>query len=146
MPFEGARVVPVSPRRAAGVCVRFLHHLSEDNQATPIGGGAMTQLLREHSAVRTGELDEPARTDAFAPLRDLFLDELHIEMPAPDTDLLRTAVMDSLMLVELLVAIEDRFGVRLELGELSLDDIRSPRAIVALIARRAGRASLHLDR
>lgn len=104
----------------------------------------MRQLLREHSAARTATFEGPVQVDELEPLRELFLEELHVEMPPPDTDLLRTAVMDSLMLVELLVAIEDRFGVRLELGALSLDDIRSPRAIAALIAQRDGRGPLRL--
>jgi acyl carrier protein len=106
----------------------------------------MTQLLREHRAVEPEQSEPSADTGVLEPLRELFLSELHIEMPSPETDLLRTAVMDSLMLVELLVAIEDRFGVKLELTELSLEEIRSPQSIAALIAGRVGSPSLRLER
>jgi acyl carrier protein len=106
----------------------------------------MNQLLSERRGARAEEFTERDDTGMLAPLRELFLNELHIEMPAPETDLLRTSVMDSLMLVELLVAIEGRFGLRVELAELSLDEIRSPRAIAELIARRLGSPPLHLER
>jgi acyl carrier protein len=106
----------------------------------------MTQLLREHRAAQPAERDAPVETGVLEALRELFLNDLHIEMPSPETDLLGTAVMDSLMLVELLVAIEDRFGLRLELRELSLDDIRSPHSIAALIAAHAERPPLRLER
>jgi len=39
-------------------------------------------------------------------------------VPAPETDLLETGTIDSLALVDLLVRIEERFGVRVDLENL----------------------------
>src|SRR5215470_12827240 len=46
-------------------------------------------------------------------LGELFVESLHVEAPAPETDLFEGGALDSLQLVELLLQLERRFGVRI---------------------------------
>ena len=61
----------------------------------------------------------------------LFEERLQVEVPAPETDLFETGILDSLRFVELLAALEEAFGVEVTIEDLELDDFRT----VARIAR-----------
>jgi len=74
-------------------------------------------------------------------LAALFAEDLHIEVPSADTDLLATARLDSLGVVELIMQIERRFDVRVRLDELELDDFRTLDSIAAFIAGALGHAT-----
>lgn len=52
-----------------------------------------------------------------------------------DFDVLESGIVDSLGLLTVLAWAEDRFDVRIDVGEVGEDDFRSPRAIGALIER-----------
>ena len=71
-----------------------------------------------------------------AELRTLFTKRLGVEVPAPDTDLLATGRLDSVAFVELLVQLEQRFGLRVELDEVDVEHFRSLAAIAAFITER----------
>ncbi len=73
-------------------------------------------------------------------LAALFADELHVTVPSPDTDLLATGRLDSVGLVELLLQLEKRFGVRVDIERLELDQLRSLAAITRFVATRLRRA------
>ena len=66
----------------------------------------------------------------------LFRDRLQIEVPAADTDLIASGLLDSLRLVELLLHIETDLGCRVPLGDIDLDDLRSISRIAQLVAAR----------
>ena len=70
----------------------------------------------------------------------LFSESLHIEAPSPDTDLFETGILDSLQLVELLVQLEQRFGFKLKIDDIDLDDLRSLERIAGLVAARTAGA------
>jgi methoxymalonate biosynthesis acyl carrier protein len=70
-------------------------------------------------------------------LNELFLDQLNVEIPGPDTDLIESGLLDSLQLVELLVQIEQSFGLRIALEEVEFDDLRSVTRIARLIGASA---------
>jgi len=72
-----------------------------------------------------------------AELTALFARDLRVEVPSPDTDLLATGRLDSVGMVELLVQLEKRFGVRVDLQELELDHFRSLAAITTFIVARS---------
>lgn len=55
----------------------------------------------------------------------LFRTALHIEVPAVDTDLFETGALDSLAFVELLLQLEQTFGVTVSVDELEADNFRS---------------------
>ena len=65
--------------------------------------------------------DVPSLHDQIAAL---FTEKLHIEVPSIDTDLLETGALDSLTFVDLLVQLEQEFGIRLSLEDLEIEDFR----------------------
>ena len=70
----------------------------------------------------------------------LFRDELHIEVPSPDTDLFETGLIDSLQLVLLLLQLEQRLGVRIPLDEVELEDLRSVDRLARVVEARSALA------
>lgn len=66
-------------------------------------------------------------------VQQLFLERLNIDVPSPDTDLFENGLLDSLLLVDLLVQIEQQFDTVISLEELDLDSFRSTSRIAALI-------------
>lgn len=70
----------------------------------------------------------------------LFVECFHIEVPSPDTDLLETGILDSLQFVELLLQLEQRFGFRIRIDDIDLDDLRTLSRIARLVAANGGAA------
>ena len=72
----------------------------------------------------------------------IFEERLGLSVPAPDTDLFRDGVLDSLSFVNLLVELEKEYGITVALEDLELDKFQSIRSIATFIAdrRRAGAA------
>ena len=68
-----------------------------------------------------------------AQLNSLFLEKLNIKVPAPDTDLIESGLLDSMQIVELLLQIEQQFGLRIDLERVEFDDLRSVSRIAGLI-------------
>lgn len=69
--------------------------------------------------------------DISAVLRD----HLSVMVQSPDQDLLETGLVDSIGLVELILQLEDRFGLSLPMEDLEIDDFRSINRIADLITR-----------
>ena len=67
----------------------------------------------------------------------LFAEHLQIEVPSPETDLIGEGILDSLKFVELLVQLEQTFGIRISLDELELDQFRSVRRIAEFVGQQA---------
>jgi D-alanine--poly(phosphoribitol) ligase subunit 2 len=72
--------------------------------------------------------------DVIARLSELFVETLHIEAPTPDTDLFESGTLDSLQLVELLMALERCFGVRIAIESIDLEQLRTLERIARLVA------------
>ena len=70
----------------------------------------------------------------------LFVESLHIEAPSADTDLFETGILDSLQLVELLLQLEQRFGFRIKIDDIDLEDLRTLARIARLVAARTAAA------
>lgn len=70
-------------------------------------------------------------------LADLLRDKLHLDVPSADTDLLETGAIDSLAFAELLLHLEEEFGLAIAVERLEIDDFRS----IASIARVLGAQS-----
>ena len=64
----------------------------------------------------------------------LFVESFHVEVPSSDTDLLETGILDSFQFVELLVQLEQRFGFRIKIEDIDLDDLRTLSRIARLVA------------
>jgi thioesterase domain-containing protein/acyl carrier protein len=65
-------------------------------------------------------------------------DELSIEPPPPDADLIASGLLDSLAVVTLLVELEQRVGIKIPLGELTLEDLRTVERLESLLGRPPG--------
>ena len=63
----------------------------------------------------------------------LIAEKLSVEVHSPEDDLLATGVLDSLTLIELLLNLEQHFGMRIPLDELEIEDVRSVRSIARLV-------------
>lgn len=72
--------------------------------------------------------------DLVAQLDQLFRDVLNVTVPSSDTDLIDGGLIDSLALVELLFAIEQRFAVDLALEELDVESFRTLDRLATVIA------------
>jgi D-alanine--poly(phosphoribitol) ligase subunit 2 len=73
-------------------------------------------------------------------LGTVFVESFHIEVPSSETDLLETGILDSFQFVELLLRLEQDFGLRIKIDDIDLDDLRTLARIARLVARRAGPA------
>lgn len=76
-------------------------------------------------------------------VRMLFRDDLGIVVAPGESDLLGHGVLDSLQLVELFLALERRFGLRVDLGAVAFEHFRSLESIAAYVegARRTSAAT-----
>lgn len=72
-----------------------------------------------------------------ATLLQIFERRLGLVVPSADTDLIDTGILDSLVLVRLLAAIEERLGVRIGLERLEMSDFRSVSTIAGWLAENA---------
>ena len=66
----------------------------------------------------------------------LFQGVLNVEIPSADTDLIETGLLDSLMLVDLLVAIENQFNVRVPVHQLDIEEFRNAQRLAEMLQRR----------
>jgi acyl carrier protein len=76
-------------------------------------------------------LTRDAATEAA--LIALFRDSLHIVVPSPDADLIEEGLLNSLILVDLIVLLEERFGLTMPLESLEIDQLRTVGGIAALL-------------
>jgi methoxymalonate biosynthesis acyl carrier protein len=74
-------------------------------------------------------------TELKARIVRMFVEDLGVEAPAPETDLIRTGLLDSLKFVDLLLNLEQRFGAHIDLNKLELDHLRTVDQIARLVAR-----------
>jgi D-alanine--poly(phosphoribitol) ligase subunit 2 len=72
--------------------------------------------------------------DVIARLTGLVRDQLGVDVPSSDTDLVAVGLLDSLALVTLIVGIEDTFGCRLPLDDFDIERFRSVDAMAAFLA------------
>ena len=65
----------------------------------------------------------------------IFVDRLALEVDA-DTDMIDSGILDSVAFVQLLVGLEQEFGVTVDVAALQLDDFRSISRIAQFVAGR----------
>jgi len=63
----------------------------------------------------------------------IFRDILKISVPTPETDLLATGMLDSVGFVNLILYLEERFGIHVAMETLGPDDLRSITSIAAFV-------------
>jgi acyl carrier protein len=75
----------------------------------------------------------------------LFSGALNVDIPASDTDLFESGVLDSLAFVELLIHLEREFGVATSVHDLELENFKSIDRIADFVAARGGAAAARTD-
>ena len=58
-------------------------------------------------------------------ITDIFAERFETRLDSLDVDLLETGIVDSVRIVELVLEIEQRFGVSLPFEELEIEDFRT---------------------
>jgi D-alanine--poly(phosphoribitol) ligase subunit 2 len=81
---------------------------------------------------------DEAVTAVEARIGRLFVERLNLDVPADGVDLFEVGLLDSLAFVQLLVGLEEEFGIRLSLEEIDVDSFRSVGKIAAFVAERLG--------
>lgn len=94
-------------------------------------GGGVSPDEATHVTTGSGSLHEA--------IERVFTEHLALEVPAADTDLFEAGLVDSLALVQLILALEQTFKVTIPLREIDLDRLRSVDAIAELIGELGAR-------
>lgn len=84
-------------------------------------------------------MSQPAIIEAR--IMAFFSDRLNVDVPSAESDLLQAGFLDSLSFVDLLLYLEEEFGVSISLDDLDLANFRSVGRISAYLAGRAAFAS-----
>ncbi len=63
----------------------------------------------------------------------LFSEHMFLEVDSPDMNLLEAGILDSMLIVELLANLEQRFGIIIPMAELDIHDFSSVAAIARLL-------------
>lgn len=71
----------------------------------------------------------------IAAVREILTEKLFVEVDSADSDLLQAGLIDSLALIQMLVHLEEKFGVKISLDELEIEDLRSVNSIARLVAK-----------
>lgn len=68
-------------------------------------------------------------------VREVVQDVLGIKLSSDSTDLIDTGLLDSLGLVDLVLALENAFGLELPFAALDIDDFRTVLSLAELVDR-----------
>jgi len=71
-------------------------------------------------------------------LSALFSEVMHVEVPAADTDLFESGILDSQRFVELLLHIEQNFKTHIDIQDFEIENFRCIEKIATLILQRNG--------
>ena len=67
---------------------------------------------------------------------ELLRSEVKIDVPSTDHDLIESGLLDSLAFVELIYHIEQRYGLRIDIETIELDDLRTAERIARFVDSR----------
>ena len=79
------------------------------------------------------KLDVIENTDLQARITAFFSEKLNLHVPSIETDLVQTKILDSLGIVDLLIHLEQEFGIEIPLEDMEIDDLRSIAKIAEFI-------------
>jgi acyl carrier protein len=72
---------------------------------------------------------------------EIFLECFDLRIASPEADLLETRMLDSLRIVDLVLGLEQRFGVSLPFEELEIEDFRTVTRIAERVRQTAAAAA-----
>jgi len=91
----------------------------------------IADLVRERRSARPAR---PPKEDALlGEIHDLFLSSLSVEVPSPHEDLFKTGILDSMTLVQLIILLENQFGLSLSLEDLDVAAFATTEGIARLV-------------
>ena len=70
-------------------------------------------------------------------LEAIFSEQLNIAVPARDTDLIAEGYLDSLVFVDLLLVLEQEFGITIQLEQLDFDNFQTINKIADFVESQA---------
>ena len=73
--------------------------------------------------------------DLAAEVQTWLREKLLAVIESQETDLLAAGILDSLALVQLLLYLEQHFGLKIVMEQLEIEDLRSVHSIARLVAR-----------
>ena len=73
--------------------------------------------------------------DIQSQITSIITGTMNLSVPGPDADLVASGQLDSLALVDLLMHLENSFGISVALDGLEIDDFRSVKRIAGLVGR-----------
>lgn len=88
-------------------------------------------MSRSHSSV-----DSSAPSEIGRRIEGILQNQMGLEVPDRETDLLASGTLDSLALVDLIVRLEKVFERPIPLSEIDLDELRTIDGIARLVAAR----------
>lgn len=68
----------------------------------------------------------------------IFSETMNVEVPSVDTDLFESGALDSLGFVDLVVRLEEEFGIQVPVAEVGIDNFRTIARMAAYVAARNG--------
>lgn len=74
-----------------------------------------------------------ADRDTQSKVHRIFVDRLEVDVDV-DTDVIESGILDSLAFVQLLIELEQEFGVKIDVATLELDDFSSVSRIARFVA------------
>jgi acyl carrier protein len=99
--------------------------------------GALPPIVRRPAPRFDAEPVDDRRVEER--IREIFRDQLDVEVPSAATDLFETGALDSLGFVDLMAALAEEFDVHVVVETLEIADLRTIAAIAAFVAREGGR-------
>jgi acyl carrier protein len=66
-------------------------------------------------------------------IQTILSEKLMRRVPSADADLLETGILDSMNFVDLVVILEERYGLTLDLASIDLEEFRSVSSIARLV-------------
>jgi acyl carrier protein len=93
-------------------------------------------IVSSLTASQTGLMNQMTDVSIKQSLLQFFRDRFDVEPPSTDTDLIEAGILDSLMLIELVVYIEEQFQVATELDDLEMDNFLTVDDMARFVAAR----------
>lgn len=92
------------------------------------------EAVHGHATMNGRETNAQRMDGLVERVHRLLTDHLSLDAPSPDTDIINSGALDSFTMVELLVSVEEQFGVEVAIETLDVDHFRSARTVAGLIA------------
>jgi D-alanine--poly(phosphoribitol) ligase subunit 2 len=70
-------------------------------------------------------------------IRNVLGNDLGLDIPSAETDLLEAGILDSMSFVELVLQLENKFGIRVNFEDVDFGDFRTVEKIADFVASRS---------